>query len=200
MFLTTPFRALLGAGLFQNGAARDHDVAAGAVHLEDLEGLRRAHERPDVAHRANVHLAAGQKGDGAGEVDGEAALDPPEDHAGHPLVLFEGLFQLHPGFLALGLFARQHGLAVLVLDALEEHLDLVARDQLRGLSALGEFLEGDAAFGLEAHVDHRHVAFYGDHGALEDRALEAFDLAEGLVEQVGEAFLAQIGRRSGFRG
>jgi hypothetical protein len=34
------FLALLGAGLFQHGAARHHDIAAPAIHLEDLERLR----------------------------------------------------------------------------------------------------------------------------------------------------------------
>ena len=38
-------RTLLGAGLFEDGAARDDDVAAALVHLEDLEGLRRVHQR-----------------------------------------------------------------------------------------------------------------------------------------------------------
>nr|GFD53975.1 hypothetical protein [Tanacetum cinerariifolium] len=33
-------RTLLGAGLFEHGATRHHDVAALAVHLEDLERLR----------------------------------------------------------------------------------------------------------------------------------------------------------------
>src|SRR3546814_20939211 len=32
--------ALLGAGLFQNGAARDHNMAPAAVHLQKLERLR----------------------------------------------------------------------------------------------------------------------------------------------------------------
>ena len=50
-----------------------------AVHLEDLEGLRRAHQRADVAHRADVDLAARQERHGAAEIDGEAALDPAED-------------------------------------------------------------------------------------------------------------------------
>jgi hypothetical protein len=57
MFLTTPstvlaffealhqIRTLFGAGLFQNGAARDDDVAAALVHLEDLERLRAVHQR-----------------------------------------------------------------------------------------------------------------------------------------------------------
>ena len=33
--------ALLGAALLEHGAARHDDVAAAAIHLEDLEGLRR---------------------------------------------------------------------------------------------------------------------------------------------------------------
>ena len=82
--------ALLGAGLFQHGAARHDDVAARAVHLEDLERLRRAHQRADVAHRADIDLAARQEGHGAGQIDGEAALDAAEDHAGDALVVLEG--------------------------------------------------------------------------------------------------------------
>jgi hypothetical protein len=39
------FRTLLGAGLFEDGAARHDDVAAALVHLEDLEGLRDVHQR-----------------------------------------------------------------------------------------------------------------------------------------------------------
>ena len=73
--------ARFGAGLFEHGAARDDDVAARAVHLEDLERLRRAHQRADVAHRTDVDLRARQERDGAAEIDGEAALDAAEDDA-----------------------------------------------------------------------------------------------------------------------
>src|SRR3546814_15010313 len=58
----------------------DLDVAALAVHLQDLERLRHVHQRGHVAHRADIDLAARQEGDGAVEVDGEAALDAAEDH------------------------------------------------------------------------------------------------------------------------
>ncbi len=51
------FLALLGAGLFQHGAARHHDVAAAAIHLQDLERLRDVHQRGDVADRPDVDLA-----------------------------------------------------------------------------------------------------------------------------------------------
>ena len=39
------FGTLLGAGFFHDGAARYDDIAAAAVHLEDLEGLRNIHQR-----------------------------------------------------------------------------------------------------------------------------------------------------------
>ena len=119
-------RARLGAALLEHGAARDDDVAARAVHLEDLERLRRAQERRDVAHRADIDLAARQERDGAVEIDGEAALDPAEDRAGDALVRLEILLELGPGFLAPRLLARDLRLAVLVLHALEIDLDDVA--------------------------------------------------------------------------
>src|ERR1700741_2230588 len=56
--------ALLGAGFFQHGAAGDDDVAAAAIHLQDLELLLVVHQRRDVADRTDVHLAARQEGHG----------------------------------------------------------------------------------------------------------------------------------------
>src|SRR5690606_13677096 len=75
------FLALAGAGLFEDSAARNDDVAAAAIHLEDLERLRCAHQRADVADRADIDLAARQEGDSAVEIDRVAALDRVEDHA-----------------------------------------------------------------------------------------------------------------------
>src|ERR1700742_906004 len=97
--------ALFGAGFFQDRAARDHDVAARAVHLEDGEGLFLAHQRADVAHRADVDLRARQEGRGAAQVDGEAALHAPDDRAHYRLVLGVDAFQAGPGLLAAGLVA-----------------------------------------------------------------------------------------------
>ena len=117
MFLTTPSthlalgerldqaRALLGAGLLEDGAARDDDIAAAAVHLQDLEGLRQVHQRADVADRADVDLAAGQEGDGAAEIDGEAALDAAEDHALDAVAGGVLGLELVPGGLAAGAVA-----------------------------------------------------------------------------------------------
>ena len=123
--------ALLGAALFEHGAARDDDIAAAAIHFQDLERLRHVHQRRDVAHRADVDLAARQEGDGAVEIDGEAALDLVEDDAFDLLVLLERLFELDPALLAPRLVARDDGFAERVLDALEIDLDLVADGRAR---------------------------------------------------------------------
>src|SRR6266700_7729951 len=109
------FLALLGAGLFQHGAARYHDVAAAAIHLEDLERLRVVHQRCDVADRPDVDLRTRQEGYRAVEIDGEAALDLVEDDAVDLFVVLERLFELAPALLAACLVARQHGFAERIL-------------------------------------------------------------------------------------
>ena len=169
MFLTTPSitwpsarrldqaRTLLGAGFFEDRAARHDDVAAAAVHLQDLERLRQVHQRADVAHRADVDLAAGQEGHGAAEVDGEAALDPAEDHAVDALALFEFLLELVPGGFAAGAVAAQHRFALRILDAVDIDFDFVADLELGLLARRGEFAQRDAAFALQADVDDREV-------------------------------------------
>ena len=169
--------ALLGAGGFQDLAAGDDDVAAPAIHLEDLEGLRRVHQRADVAHRAHVHLAAGQEGHGAVEVDGEAALDLVEDDALDLLLVVELLLEPRPALLAARLLARQHGLAERVLDALQVHLDGVADLQLLRLARYGELAQRHAAFHLQADVDHGQVLLDGRDLALARRCLRRRRLA-----------------------
>src|SRR6202012_5903273 len=113
--LRTGFRT----ALFEHRTARDHDVAARAVHLEYLEGLRRADQRGDVAHGADIDLAARQEGHGARQIDREAALDAAEDHAGDALIGGEALLEQRPGLLAAGLLAAELRFAVLVFHPLE---------------------------------------------------------------------------------
>ena len=178
--------ALLGAALFEHGAARDDDIAAAAVHFENLERLRDVHQRSDVANRADVDLGARQEGHGAVEIDGESALDLVEDHAVDLLALLEGLFELDPALFAPRLVARDHGFAERVLDALEIDFDGVANLGRRVAAVVGEFLQRDPAFGLQTDVDQRHVLFDGDDAALDDRALKGLVGAVRLIEQCGK--------------
>src|SRR6185295_3393108 len=78
------FGALFGPGLFHDSPARHHDIAAAAVHFEDLERLGYIHETADIANGTDIDLAAGKKGYRTAEIDGEAALHAAEYHAVDP--------------------------------------------------------------------------------------------------------------------
>src|SRR6185436_16031026 len=189
--------ALLGAGLFQHGAARHDDVAAAAVHFENLEGLRDVHQRRHVADRPDVDLRARQERDRAVEIDRKAALDLIEDDAGDLLVAVERLFELAPAFLAARLVARENRLAERVLDALEIDLDLVADLDLAAAAGAGELADRDATLGLRADIDQRHVLLDTDDLALDDGAFLQIALAECLIEHRGEIFARRRGSSSG---
>ena len=186
--------ALLGAGLFQHRAARDDDVAAAPVHLEDLERLRLVHQRPDIADRPDVDLAARQERHRAVEIDGEAALDLVEDDARHLLVVLEGQFELAPAFLAARFVARQHGLAERVFDPLEIDLDLVADLDLVRPAGRGEFAERDAPLGLQAHIDDRQILFDADHDPIDDGSFLHLVGAERLLQQGRKILTRRRGR------
>ena len=186
-------RALLGAALFEHGAARHHDVAAAAIHLEDLEGLRIVHQRGDVADRPDVDLAARQEGHGAVEIDGEAALDLVEDDALDALAAVELLFEADPALFAARLLARQHRLAQRVLDALDIDFDGVADIQLAVLGLGSEFLQRDATFDLQADVDDRHVFLDRRDDALDDLAFAGMAVGKGFFEKAREIIAGGIG-------
>ncbi len=188
--------ALLGAALFEDRAARDDDVAAAPIHRQDLEGLRHADQRRDIANRPNIDLAARQEGDGAVEIHREAALHLIEDDTFDLLVALERLFEFHPALFAARLVARDDGFAERVLDTLKIDLDLVANIR-RGIAAVsGEFFQGNAALGLQADIDDGDILLDADHFSLDDGALEGFAIAVALVEQCGEI----LARRRAFGG
>src|SRR6266446_4681070 len=190
------FLTLLGAGLFEHGAARHHDVAAAAIHLEDLERLRIVHQRCDVANGADIDLRARQEGHRAVEIDGEAALDLIEDDAVHLFVVVERLLELAPAFLAAGLVARQHGLAERILDAVEKHLDLVADLEFAFAAGPCEFAQRHAAFSFKADVNDGHVLFNRNYLALDDGAFLQVAAGKGLVEHGGKIVAGRMIRSS----
>src|SRR5262249_46906309 len=189
--------ALLGARLLEHGAARHHDVAATAIHLQDLERLRHVHQGRDVADRPDVDLRARQEGDRAVEVDGEAALDLVEDDALDLLVAVEGLLQPAPALLAPCLVAREHGLAGRVLHPLEIDLDGVADLDLRLPTRSRELAQRHASLGLGPDIDDGEVLLDADDGPLHDRALLRAAMGEGLFEQLGEIFTRRCGGTGG---
>src|SRR4029077_18064879 len=182
------FLTLLGARLFQHGAAGDDDVAAAAIHLQNLELLIYVHQRSDIADRANVDLAAWQEGHRTIEIDGKAALDLVEDDTLDLLLGIEGFFQLAPAFLTARLVARQHRFTERVLDPFEIDLDIIANLEIILPSRPRELTQGDTTFGLETDVDDGEFLFDADDFALDDGTFLQVSAAEGFIEQLGEVF------------
>src|SRR6185369_1998524 len=176
--------ALLGAGFLEDRAARHDDIAAAAVHLQNLERLRQVHQRLDVAHRADVNLRTGQEGDGAAEIDGEAALDPAEDHALDAVAGRELALELVPRGFAARAVARQHRFAGRIFDPIDIDLDLIADLELGLLARSCEFAQRDPALRLQADVDDGHVVLDARDGALHHLAFKGFVFAaEAFVEE-----------------
>ena len=178
--------ALFGTGFFQNGATRHDDVAATTVHLENLEGLRNVHQRGDIAHGADIDLAAGQERDGAVEIDGEAALDAAEDHAFDALAFAEFIFQLVPCGFAACAVARQHRFAIGILDPVDIDFDFVADLQAMVLTGGGELAQRHAAFRLQTDVDDGLVVFDCSDRALDDAAFESAVNGSGAAQRFVE--------------
>ena len=181
------------AGFFEHGAARHDDVAAGAIHFQDLELLRAAHQRGDVAHRTDVDLGAGQERHGAVEIDGEPAFDAAEDDAFDAAVLGGHFLEHVPRLFAAGLVTAEDDQAIAVFVAFHVNVDAVARLEVDIAAATAEFLESNAAFRLEADVDEDKIVVNADNGTPDHGAFDVLVFLERFIEHRGEVFL-QRGR------
>src|SRR5262245_54170445 len=160
--------SLLGARLFEYRAARDDDVAAPAIHLQDLKLLRHIHQWSHIADRADVDLGPRKEGHGAIKIDREAALHLIEDDPLNLLAAVEGFLQFAPAFLASRFVARQHGFAERVLDPLEIDFNLIADLEIGLPSGSGEFAQRHASLGLQTDVDDGEFLFDADDPSFDD--------------------------------
>ena len=165
---------------FQHGAARNNDVVALAVELDDLEFEFLAFERGGVLDRTGVDQRARQEGADAVGHDGQTALDLASDDALDQGFVGEGLVQIVPGGDALGLVARQAGFAVAVFQHFDGDADVVARCGFDFTAVVLELIDVDEAFRLEAGVHDNMVGINANNFSGDDfagahfLALEAF--------------------------
>ena len=169
--------------------AGEHDVAALLVELDDLE-LGAGSDQPlQVLDRTQVDLRAGQERLHT-DVDAEAALDAGDDRAFDHLVLIHGLLDLVPGLHQVGLLLGQDQRAVIPLEAVEIHLDLITHRHLgRGASrrVLGtELVQGDRALRLVVDVDDHVVVGHPDHSTLDDGPFPDRLVGEDVLEELLE--------------
>ena len=112
----------------------------------------------------------------------------PVIRPGDDVALLQRRLEIVPGCEALGLVARQAGLAVAVLERLDGDGDEVAGLDLDLAGVVLEFLDRDEALGLEAGVDDDEVVVDADDFGGDDFALAHLLRARDSLEQRGEAF------------
>ena len=188
MFLTTPFRTwsfcssfisfsrLPARSALEDHAARDDDVAAALVELDDLELVLLAEQLVDVRHATQRDLRAGEERVDAHEVDDHTALDLLDERAFDRLIVLVGDADALPHAHEVGFLLREDDRAFLVLEVLEQDLDFVARLEV---GQVLELFERDRPFGFEADVEDDHVVADFEHAGLDDFAL--FDRGERAV-------------------
>ena len=175
---------LLRVLLFEEHLARQHDVAALLVDLDDPHAQLLAAQGVEVPDRAHVDLRAGQERAHA-DVHREPALDALDDAADDDLALGVGLLDVVPDLHLLGFFAREDDVAFTVLGALEQHVDDVAGLDGDLAGFVDELVDGDDAFGLVADVDDHFGRGDFQDGALDDLAFR--DVAEAVIVKVQKA-------------
>ena len=117
--------------LLEHGAAREHDVVAGAVELDDLALDRLADELVEVVDAADVDQRGGQEA-AHPEVEDQAALDDLDDAALDRLAGLGGGLDLAPGLLEAGALLGEDQATVGVLLGEDERVDLLAELDLVG--------------------------------------------------------------------
>ena len=184
--------ALIRTLVFQHGTARNHDIAAASIHLQNAEFVLIAHQRRDIAHGADIDLAARQEGQSTIHVDGETALHTLNDVTLDPVVRLERLLKLVPDLFTLCLLARQDDLAIAVFQPLDKNLDHVANTHACLATRRGKLTQGHATLGLEADINQDRIALNGHDGAVDDCAFDDIDATNKLVEKI---FKILFGRR-----
>ena len=171
------------ACLLEDDAAREDDVVAVAVHLDDAGLDARAHVGGEVLDATEVDERGGQEAAKA-DVEDQAALDDLDDLALDGLAGVELLLDRVPGALVLGTLLGEDETTLLVLLLENESLDLVAkRDDVGRVDILadGELASRDDALRLVADVKQDLIVLDLDDGARDKIAL--VEVGNGAVDE-----------------
>ena len=174
--------------LFDHRAARDHDVIALLVELDDFEFERLVFQIRRIAYRTHVDQRAGQERAHVVDLDGEAALDAAGDDADDHFLLLECGLESGPGSGALGLFAGQPGLARAVLDAVQRHFDRLADGHLDLALFVLELIGRNDRLGLQSDIDDDIILADFDDQSIEDGARTNALAGDALFKQFRKTF------------
>src|SRR2546422_4095593 len=167
----------------EHRTARDDDVAARAIELEDGKAAALANVAIEVAGGPQVGMRAGQEG-GDADVHLETPLHLAHDRALDDALALKGALDVVPDLELLGLVPREDDVAGFGIGRLEVDVDDVtlADDQLP--VARGELVPRNVTLGLVADVDGNGVGPDAHDAAGDDVA--SLRLLETLFEERGK--------------
>ena len=151
---------------FQKLLARDHDVAALLVELDDGDFHRLALHAIQIPDGTQVHLRARQEGARAMNVNSQAAFDTFHHDALDRLLFVVSALNLVPRAQPLRLQVREVDVALFGLALLPHHVDLVAGLELRLALVIENFRDRHHAFGFRSDIDDHVGRGQFHHAAL----------------------------------
>ena len=160
--------ARLAEGLFEEFTARNDDVAAVLIDLDDLDVELFADVIVHIVHRTHVELRTGQEGREAFDIDHDAALDAVAHETFDNIAFAVFGRDAVPGLDRVGLFEAEFRHVVAVFDLFEIDVDLVAD---RDFIELEELRCRNEALGFVADVHERAVRTLRDNRTFNDLAL-----------------------------
>src|SRR5579872_6340088 len=111
---------------FHRHLARDHDIAATAVELDDFDRDVLSHQGIQVVNGAGIGLRSGHEGLDP-DVDGETALDAAQHAAGNDQLFLVGLIEVVPDAQPRGAgMGKQYIPLGLLAGVVDHHIDYVA--------------------------------------------------------------------------
>src|SRR6185437_15215524 len=171
---------LAGVLLFlENLLARDDDVAALLVELDDADLELLADVAVEVANGTNLNLRARKEGLDA-DIDREAALDARDDHTLHRSLGVGSLFELVPHLVAQCLLVADE-VTALLLFALDHDLNRVADVELGRAGVIDDLFEGNETLGLETDINDNVLVGDFDDGSSHERLFGGQGLGDVLL-------------------
>src|SRR5436190_13033611 len=158
------FLAAFGAFLLDEFAAREDDVLALLVDLDDLEIVGVADVLHEVLGRKHVDLGGRQEGFDA-DVDEQAAFDDGFDLAGNSAALIADGEDALPVLLKFSFFLGEDDHALFVFEFFDQDINLVA--DFDGFDVF-KFIGGDDALAFVANVHKDFFGAYFDDGSPDD--------------------------------
>src|ERR1022692_3814699 len=186
---------------FEQFLARDHDVAALLVDLDDGNFHGLALHTVEIADGPQVHLRAGQKRPCAQDIHRKAALGALNHGSLDRPLLVMSLFHFVPGVKARRLLVREVDVPFLSLPLLAHHLDFVTGLHLRLALVVKNLRKRQHAFRLGSDVDHHVRPSELQHRAFDDAVFShgLFGLGGEVLQRGSEVFAGVLVVRGGRR-